>query len=79
MPSRTRMTRRKPQFGQTRSHAFNTSKRLFKLNMQTKRYYIPELERWVKIRVTTNDIKTIDKVGISAYLKERGFNPKSLA
>jgi large subunit ribosomal protein L28 len=52
---------------------------LFKLNMQTKRYYIPELERWVKIRVTTNDIKTIDKVGISAYLKERGFNPKSLA
>lgn len=78
MTSRTRVTHRKPQFGQKRSHALNTSKRLFKLNMQTKRYFIPELERWVKLRLTANDMKTVDKIGITVYLKERGFSAKSL-
>lgn len=78
MASKTRITRRKPQFGQSRSHAFNTSKRMFKLNMQTKRYFIPELDRWVKVRVTANDMKTIDKVGISAYMKARGFSVSQL-
>lgn len=79
MPSKIRMTRRTPQFGNTRSHALNTTKRMFKLNMQTKRYFIPELDRYVKIRVTANDMKTIDKVGISAYLKDRGFSVNQLA
>jgi large subunit ribosomal protein L28 len=78
MTSRTRVTRRQPQFGQQRSHALNITKRTFKLNMQTKRYFIPELDRWVKLRLTANDMKTVDKVGISAYLKERGFNAKQL-
>lgn len=78
MPSKNRVTTRTPQFGQSRSKAFNTTKRLFKLNMQTKRFFIPELNRTVKVRVTTSDIKTIDKIGIIAYLKKNGFSLNQL-
>jgi large subunit ribosomal protein L28 len=78
MPSKNRVTNRTPQFGQSRSKAFNTSKRLFKLNMQTKRFFIPELNRTVKVRVTTSDMKTIDKIGIIAYLKKNGFSLNQL-
>jgi large subunit ribosomal protein L28 len=72
------VTNRTPQFGQSRSKAFNTTKRLFKLNMQTKRFFIPELNRTVKVRVTTSDMKTIDKIGIIAYLKKNGFSLNQL-
>jgi large subunit ribosomal protein L28 len=78
MPSKNRVTNRTPQFGQSRSKAFNTTKRLFKLNMQTKRFFIPELNRTVKVRVTTSDMKTIDKIGIIAYLKKNGFSLNQL-
>jgi large subunit ribosomal protein L28 len=76
MPGKKRVTTRKPQFGQSRSKSFNTSKRQFKLNLQTKRYYVPELQQWIKVRLTTSDMKTVDKIGIVAYLKAHGYNPK---
>lgn len=79
MPSKNRITKRTPQFGQTRSKAFNTSKRLFKLNMQTKRFFIPELDRYVRVRLTASDMKTVDKVGIMAYLKQNGYSVNQLA
>lgn len=79
MPSKNRITRRTPQFGQARSKAFNTSKRMFKLNMQTKRYFIAELDRYVRVRVTAGDMKTIDKVGIMAYLKKNGYSVSQLS
>jgi large subunit ribosomal protein L28 len=78
MPSKIRVTNRTPQFGQARSKAFNTTKRLFKLNMQTKRYFVPEIGRTVRVKVTTSDMKTIDKIGIVAYLKKNGFSLNQL-
>ena len=52
------------------SHAHNKVKRRFNVNLQKKRFYIPEEDRWVTLRVTANTIKTINKKGISAVLKE---------
>lgn len=58
------------------SHAHNKAKRRFEVNLQKKRFYIPEEDRWVTLRVSTQTIKTINKKGIKAVLddaKARGI------
>jgi large subunit ribosomal protein L28 len=41
-----------------------------------KRFYIPEEDKWITLKVATSTLKTINKNGISAVLKEarsKGF------
>ncbi len=52
------------------SHAHNKTRRRFKVNLQKKRFYIPEEKRWVTLRVSAKTLKTINKKGISAVLTE---------
>jgi len=52
------------------SHAHNKVKRRFGVNLQTKKFYLPEQRRWVKLRVSAKTIKTINKKGIEAVLRE---------
>ncbi|MCL4103779.1 UNVERIFIED_CONTAM: hypothetical protein GTU68_029096 [Idotea baltica] len=52
------------------SHANNKVRRKFYPNLQTKRFYIPEEDRWVKLKITTSALRTINKVGISKVLKD---------
>lgn len=78
MPGRHKITDRKPLFGRQRSHAFNTSNRKFKLNMQNKRFFVPELGRSVRVQVTAQEMKTIDKIGLLAFLKRRGIKVERL-
>lgn len=78
MPSKKRITNRTPQFGQARSKAFNTTKRTFKLNLQSKRFFVPSLGRFVKVTLTTSDLKTVDKIGLEAFLKRNGRTLESI-
>lgn len=78
MANKRKITRVTPQFGQSRSKAFNTVKRKFKPNIQSKRYYIPSAERHVRVFVTAKEIKTIDKIGLEAFLKRQGRTVESL-
>ncbi len=71
MPSKRKITGTKPLFGQSRSKAFNTTKRQFKPNLQNKRIFVPELDRWVRVKVTAKELKTIDKIGLLEFLKRR--------
>ena len=72
MASKRKISNVTPQFGQSRSKAYNTVKRKFAPNMQTKRIFVPELEKFVKVRVTAKEIKTIDKIGLREFLKRQG-------
>jgi len=78
MPGKQKITTRKPQFGQSRSKAFNTVKRKFKLNMQTKRIWVPEENKFVRIKVTAKELKTIDKIGLMAWLKRNNMTLKQI-
>ena len=78
MASKRNISTRKPLFGQTRSKAFNTTKRTFKLNMQSMRFYVPELGQWVRVTLSTSDLKTVDKIGLEAFLQRQGRTLKSL-
>ena len=45
-------------------------------NLIKKRFYIPEEDKWVTLKVSTSALKTINKIGITAALKEaraKGF------
>jgi large subunit ribosomal protein L28 len=64
------ITGKRPQVGNNVSHANNKTKRRFYPNLQKKRFYIPEEDRWVTLKVSAKAIKTINKNGISAVLKE---------
>ena len=70
------LTGKKAMVGNNVSHALNRTKRKFGANLIKKRFYIPEEDKWVTLRVSTSALKTINKIGIYAALKEaksKGF------
>lgn len=64
------LTGKKAMVGNNVSHAMNKSKRKFNVNLVKKRFYIPEEDKWVILRVSTSALKNINKKGISAVIKE---------
>ena len=64
------ITGKRPHVGNKVSHANNKSKRRFYPNLQTKRFFIPEEDRWITLKVSTKAIKTINVKGITLVLKE---------
>ena len=57
-------------FGNNVSKALNRTKRRFDANIINKRFYIPEEDKWVTLTISTVTLKTINKKGISAVLKQ---------
>jgi len=64
------VTGRGPQVGHKVSHANNKTKRRFLPNLQEHRFWVPSENRFVKLRVSARGMRTIDKKGIEAVLKE---------
>ena len=64
------VTGKKPMFGNNVSHANNKSRRRFNVNLQKKRFWLPDEKRYVTLRVSTKGMRIIDKKGISQVLKE---------
>ncbi len=56
--------------GNNVSHAHNKTRRRFLPNLQTKRIWIPEEKRFVKMRITAKALKTLDKKGYAAMMKK---------
>jgi large subunit ribosomal protein L28 len=70
MAKRCQVTGKKPLSGNNVSHANNKTKRRFEPNLQYHRFWVPSEGRWVRLRVTTRAIKTIDKLGIEKVLAD---------
>ncbi len=64
--------------GNNVSHALNKTKRKFYPNLQKKRFYIPEEDKWITLKVSTSAIRTINKNGITAVLKKARKQGNSL-
>ncbi|QNJ98302.1 50S ribosomal protein L28 [Constantimarinum furrinae] len=64
------LTGKRAIVGNNVSHAMNKTKRKFNVNLVKKRFYIPEEDKWVTLRVSTSALKNINKKGISAVIKE---------
>jgi large subunit ribosomal protein L28 len=64
------LTGKKAMVGNNVSKAMNKTKRKFDANLIKKRFYILEEDKWVTLKVSTSALKTINKIGITAMLKE---------
>lgn len=64
------ITGKRAMFGNNVSFSVNKTRRRFNVNLSKKRFYIPEEDRWVTLKVSARALKTINKKGIAAVLKE---------
>jgi len=64
------LTGKRPITGNNVSHSNRKTKRRFLPNLHKKRLYIPELDRWVELKVSSKALKTINKLGLYEYLKK---------
>lgn len=64
------VTGKRPLTGCNVSHAHNKTKRRFLPNLHTQRFWVGSENRWVRLRVSTKGLRTIDKKGIDQVLRE---------
>ncbi|MBG16647.1 MAG: 50S ribosomal protein L28 [Crocinitomicaceae bacterium] len=64
------ITGKKVMVGNNVSHSKRRTKRKFYPNLQTKKFFIPESGEWVTLKVSASALRTINKNGITAVLKE---------
>ena len=74
-----KLTGKRPLAGNHVSHAHNKTKRRQLPNLQSKRLFVRELNRWVRVRISTRAIKSIDKKGLMPYLRETGLTLKDIS
>jgi len=64
------VTGKVPITGNKVSHSNIKTKRRFLPNLQTKRYYLAEEQKWITLKVSTEGIRTINKRGLYNVIKE---------
>ncbi|MBB3664815.1 large subunit ribosomal protein L28 [Prauserella sediminis] len=64
------VTGRAPGYGKQVSHSHRRTSRRWEPNIQTRRYWVPSENRWVRLRVSVKGMKTIDKRGIDAVVAD---------
>jgi len=64
------ITGKKAQVGNNVSHSKRRTKRKFEVNLHTKKFYWVEQDMWIVLRVSTNAMRTINKIGLNAALKK---------
>jgi large subunit ribosomal protein L28 len=73
MARKCQITGKKPLSGNNVSHAHNRTKRRQLPNLQKKRIFIPEENRYVTVRISARAIKTINKNGAKVTLQKAGL------
>ena len=63
------VTGKKPIVGNSVSHSNIKTKRRFLPNLQKKRFFFAEEDRWVSIKVSTDALRTINKNGLASVIK----------
>ena len=69
-----KITGKKPLTGNSVSKSHRRTKRRQIPNLQTKRIFVPELGRFIQIKLSVAALKTIDKLGLVPYLKKQGLS-----
>jgi large subunit ribosomal protein L28 len=64
------ITGKRAVVGNSVSFSNKKTKRRFNPNLQVKKFYIPEEDMWITLKVSTSAIRNINKKGISAVLRE---------
>lgn len=65
------VTGKRPISGNHVSHSKRKTKRRFLPNLNKKKYYIPETDQWVTLKISASAMRTVNKVGIYEFLKKQ--------
>lgn len=64
------LTGKRPITGNNVSHSNRKTRRRFLPNLQKKKFFVPEIDEWVVLKVSTSAIRCINKLGVFAYVKK---------
>jgi large subunit ribosomal protein L28 len=78
MSRKCSITGKRPMAGNNVSHAHNKTRRYQRPNIQKKRIYVPELGRFVRLKLSTRALRSISKVGLLSFLKKNGLALKDV-
>lgn len=74
MSRQCQLTGKKANNGYAVSHSHRRTKKLQEVNLHWKRVWWAEGNRWVRLRLSTKAIKSLDSKGLVAMAKEAGIN-----
>lgn len=78
MPRQCALTGKKPMSGNHVSHSKRRVRRVQNPNLQSKRIYVPELGRFVRIKMSVRALRTVNKKGLLNFLKDEGLALKDV-
>ncbi len=73
-----RLTGKRPNAANRVTFSAQKNRRWQRPNIQRKKVFVPELNRHVRIRMSTRAIRTIDKIGLMPFMKKQGLQLKDV-
>lgn len=73
MARKCKLTGKGPLSGNRVSHSNRKTKRKQLPNLQKKRIFVPELDRWVQVKLSTRALRTVSKKGLMRFLRDEGL------
>ena len=64
------ITGKKVMFGNNVSKSLNRTRRRFDVNLIKKRFFLPDENKWITLKISASTLKTINKIGITEVVKE---------
>ena len=64
------VTGKKPMFGNNVSHANNKTRRKFNVNLQKKKFWLPDENKYITLRLSMHGLRIINKKGISRVVRD---------
>ena len=65
------LTGKRPITGNNVSHSNAKTKRRFLPNLHTKRYYVPEKDAWVTVKLSTSAMRSVNKMGLLEFVRKQ--------
>jgi large subunit ribosomal protein L28 len=78
MSKKSAITGAGPNYGNNVPFSKKKTRRRWDVNLHDRRIWVPELNRFVKIRISTRDMRSIDKHGLAPYLRSNGMTIQDL-
>jgi large subunit ribosomal protein L28 len=71
--ARSEITGRRKLAARNVSHSNIKTHRWQNVNVQKRRLWVPELGRYITLKLTTRELRTVDKIGLLAFAKKHGY------
>jgi large subunit ribosomal protein L28 len=78
MSRKCKLTGKGPHVGNNVSFSHKRTKKVWLPNMQRKAIFVPELDRTVRVRLSTRALRTVSKKGLMPYLRDQGLRLKDI-